>query len=90
MKTDMPHTFTIIVKGEMTQGELTAHVNSKLWPCRIPANIVLARTSSGETMALIHTVEPEAPSAIGTRLAVWLGELPFDAPFPYGSLLWYR
>ena len=91
-----PYTFTLVIKVDMpsTDGigqEVTKILTARLADLGAPLTVVLGRWSphSKEAIVLVHTWN-DCAHAIGGRLASWLSELPYVAPFPSGSLLWYR
>lgn len=80
-----PYAYTIVVKGDYTSEGLTRLVKEKLG---LPCNVVIARVNGGEILAVVHVADDS--SLYGRALANWLGEMPHFAPYPSGSLLWYR
>lgn len=88
-----PYTHTLVVKIDDTWNvsDIARHVHLKMGPLaarEADASVVVARTHAGEALVLIHVMDDS--SAYGRALSDWLGEMPFEAPFPPGSLLWYR
>lgn len=84
------NTYTLVVKGT-TSDIARAHVCERLSEAGLSGEPVLARYTpeNQEALILVHT-DRDNPGAFGRMLALWLCELPFDAPYPSGSLLWYR
>ena len=87
-----PYTYTLIVKGIYSQDHAETLIAEKFkdQPQEFSYGANLARTmpASDESLILLHVREDH--SRYGFRLAGWLGEMPYSAPYPRGSLLWYR
>jgi hypothetical protein len=87
------HTYTLVLKvtAHHTSDEIHNMVYHRLGPALAKdVNAVLARYSPecNEAIVLVHTVNDS--SSIARVFASWMGEGPFKAPYPVGSLLWYR